>query len=139
MQVADPIPQVAPPKPFVAPTITSRLVHWYPHADTKSPPVPALVHSVNRQGAVTMIAFPLNNNVGRSLHGVLHVDDPQLKRLTDAATFNGGWDLTPEDKAVQARLTALESRFAEIDKGFQEQQKFIDELNGTPTPSKSKK
>ena len=105
-------PKVAPV--FAPPTIGCRMVLWYQHADKNATPIPAVVQSSNRQGALTITVFQLNAMNIKTLTGVLHLTDPRLKKLEDASLTNGGWDLLPEDREQQKRLASLEAQVHEL-------------------------
>lgn len=105
---------VKTPAVFTPPTIGCRMVQWHQHADKTAVPMPAIVQSGNKQGVLTITVLQVNSMNLRTLHGVLHVDDPRLKKLEDAALTSGGWDLLPEDREQQKRLSALEAQVQEL-------------------------
>jgi hypothetical protein len=93
--------------------LMGQTVHWYPHADKSAVPCPAIVVG-QRRDALTLNVIRQDSATMRTLHGVLHVSDPQLKRLEDNAVVNGGWDLLPSTKAIHERLDALAACVAEL-------------------------
>jgi hypothetical protein len=93
--------------------LMGQTVHWYPHADKSAVPCPAIVVG-QRRDALTLMVIRHNNDRLRTMDGVLHVNDPQLKRLEDNAVVNGGWDLLPSTKAIHERLDALAACVAEL-------------------------
>lgn len=91
------------------PNLVGQTVEWFPHADRNAGSCAAIVTG-QRRGALDLSVVNPGSSSLKTKNGVLHVDDPDLKRLGDNAVVNGGWDYTPYAKAIQERFDELDAK-----------------------------
>jgi hypothetical protein len=63
---------------------------WYPQADRKNTPAPAVVQEVFR-GVLTLEVHP-SKQIAYSRSGVRHIDDPFFKTCDPSVKTQGAWD-----------------------------------------------